>query len=74
MQLVTFSAVRAVPGFDGGRASDEGEIWEGSKVRVALGDEAVGAVGAGDGCEGGGALIVSLVVGDGDGLGCCCLG
>lgn len=49
MQLVAFSAVGAVPALDGGRASNQGEVGKGFKVRVALGDEAVGAIGAGDG-------------------------
>lgn len=49
VQLVAFTTVGTVPALDGGRASDQGEVGEGFEVRVALRDEAVGAIGAGDG-------------------------
>lgn len=36
------------------------------------GDEAVGAVAAGDGCEAAGGVVVAFVVADADGGDCCC--
>ena len=76
MDLIAFSTVGAIPALHGGCTSDQRESGEGFEVRVALGDEAIDAIGAGDGGEGGGALVVLRVVGDGGGLGwgwgCCC--
>lgn len=70
MDLIALAAVGAIPGLDGGGASDEWESGEGVEGAVALREKAVDTVGAGDGREGAGALVVFGVVGDGDGLAC----
>ena len=47
-----------------GEASDGGEVWEGGKGGVALGDETVRTCGAGDGVEAAGRNAETVVVDD----------
>lgn len=76
VDLIAFPTVGAIPALHGGCTSDQREAGKGFEVRVAFGNEAVDAIGAGDGGEGCGALVILRVVGDGGGLGwgwgCCC--
>lgn len=59
------AAVGRVPAGDGVDAADVGEARDvGLLVEAVAGDEAVLAVGAGDGCHGSVAIIVAGVVGD----------
>lgn len=56
---------RRVPAGDLGGAADVGELGDGALGLVAVaGDQAVGAVGARDGRQGAGGIIVAGVVGD----------
>lgn len=73
VELVALAAVGTVPAVDGGSASDQRESGEGVEGRVALGDEAVGAIGTGDCFEGAGAHVKLCVVGDRDGLAGFCI-
>lgn len=70
MDLIALAAAGAIPGLDGGGASDEWEAGEGVEGAIALRKEAVDAVGAGDSGKRADALVVFGVVGDGDGLAC----
>lgn len=65
-QRVAGAAIRIVPAGDGGRAADEREGGQAGLRAVALGNQAVSAVAAGDGREGAGTVVVACVVGDGD--------
>lgn len=68
LQLPASAAFLGVPAGDGLGAADVGEAWNlALGVPAVLCDEAVLAVGAGEGCEGARGLIVAGVVGD-----CCC--
>lgn len=51
-----------VPATDGDRAANVGELRERAEVAEALGDQPVLAVGAGDGVEAGGPVVVRFVV------------
>lgn len=68
VELVALAAVGTVPALDGGSASDQRESGEGVEGRVALGDEAVGAIRTGDCFEGASAHVIFVIVGYGDGL------
>lgn len=64
-ELPAGAAGGRVPAPDGGGASDVGELGDlALRLPVVAGDEAVGAVGAGDGCQGTRAVVVAGVVGD----------
>lgn len=66
--FVTYA--RRVPSTDGIDTSNVGEVADlALSLPAVLGDEAVGAVGARDGGQGAGAVVVAGVVGDADGLG-----
>lgn len=66
LQLVAFSAVRAVPARDCRGATDASEAGDAAEGRP-LGHEAIDAVGAGDVVHRAAAIVVARVVGDGDG-------
>lgn len=67
--LIAFSTVGAIPALHGRCTPDQRESGEGFEIRVAFGDEAVDAVGAGDGGKRAAALVVLWVIGDGGSLG-----
>lgn len=65
LQLPAATALRGVPACDGSGTADVGETGDlALGVPAILSDEAVFAVGAGDGGEGPGGIVVAGVVGD----------
>lgn len=68
-QLITASTAGTVPSADSGCTTNVGEVWQGSLGAETLSDESVASVGTGDNVQGAGCIIVSGVVGDGDGEG-----
>ncbi len=68
-QFIAAATVGIVPAGDDGCTTNVGEVLEGTLGGVALGEESVASVGAGDYGERSAGIIVANVVGDGDG--CC---
>lgn len=66
-QAVAGAALGGVPAGDALVATEVGRLDGALGLPAVLGDEAVGAVGAGNGRHGAACVIVAGVVGDGDG-------
>jgi hypothetical protein len=68
--IIVWAYLRAVPAGDTRVTTDAGERGDvGLSVPAVLGDQTVGAIGAGQRGQGAASVIVSSVVGDGDGRG-----